>query len=108
MLNLIPFGDCPTCSASIMFPVFASPDAAPEPVKLCSCKPQGRRTKFEREVRASYALADVEGDDATEVMLVLGTVFGRAQAAILKGDKVKLRAQLVKLTALCWKLGDEL
>lgn len=59
-------------------------------------------------MRACYERADVEDEDASEVMLLLGTILGRAQAAILNGDKSTLRAHLVELAALGWKLGDEL
>lgn len=59
-------------------------------------------------MRVCHASADVTGEDATEVVLLLGTLLGRAQAAILSGNRESLRKHLIQLTALGWKLGDEL
>lgn len=108
MLNLIQCGSCATCQTPIVFPSFAHPAEAPKPIKLCDCKKRSRKSAFEKDIRSTYARAEVEGEDASEVMLVLGTILGRAQAAILKGDRGKLRKHLVELVALGWKLGDEL
>ena len=112
MLNLIQCGSCTTCQTPIVFPSFSPPHVQPKPIKLCGCKERSKKrskkSAFEKELRATYARAEVSGEDASEVMLVLGTILGRAQAAILKGDRAKLRKHLVQLTALGWKLGDEL
>lgn len=108
VLNLIQCGSCETCKTPIVFPSFAHPNDAPKPIKLCDCKRPGKRKAFEKAMRACYARADVEDEDASEVVLLLGTILGRAQAAVLNGDKAKLRKHLVQLVALGWKLGDEL
>ena len=107
MLNLIQSGACKKCESPIVYVSYAAPGTRPTPIKTCSCKSR-KRGAFEREVRAQLAAADVARDDATEVMLVLGAILGRAQAAILNGDRAKLREHLVELTALGWKLGDDL
>lgn len=108
MLNLIQCDSCTTCQTPIVFPSFSPPHVQPKPIKLCDCKKRSKKSAFEKELRATYARAEVSDEDASEVMLVLGTILGRAQAAILKGDRAKLRKHLVQLTALGWKLGDEL
>lgn len=109
MLSLIQTGSCRACGKPILVPSFGDPRTAPKVFEPCGCKPKAtRRTAFEKELRACYATADVEDEDASEVLLVLGTILGRAQGAVLNGDKAKLREHLVQLAALGWKLGDEL
>ena len=79
-----------------------------DPFKACTCTEEGKRKAFETELRETYASAEVGDADASEILLLLGTVLGRAQASVLNGDRVSLRRNLVELTALSWKLGDDL
>lgn len=110
MLRLIQFGRCSTCKTPTYLPTYAAPGHTPEPIKVCACKPatSKRRKEFEKELRACHANATVTGDDASEVLLLMGTVLGRAQGAILSGDRKILRENLIQLAALSWKLGGDI
>lgn len=108
VIHLVHCGNCPACHTPTVYPSFTGTAQAPTPIKLCNCKRTKKRKSFEKEMRVCHASADVTGEDATEVVLLLGTLLGRAQAAILSGNRESLRKHLIQLTALGWKLGDEL
>lgn len=110
MLRLIPFGRCPSCKKSTYLPTYSAPGSKPEPIKVCDCKPatNKKRKEFEKELRTCYANATVSGDDVSEVLLLMGMVLGRAQGALLSGNRKTLRENLIQLAALSWKLGGDI
>jgi hypothetical protein len=110
VLRLIQFGRCSVCKTPTYLPTYAAPGPAPKPIKVCACKPTSskRRKEFEKELRVCHANATITGDDASEVLLLMGMVLGRAQGAVLSGDRKLLREKLLQLAALSWKLGGDI
>lgn len=104
MLSLEPVGYCPVCQKPRKVPRNQLGEFAP--IDSCTCrKKQG---SFGAYVDDLYAGVDLGKDDVREVLMVLCALLGRAQAAILTGDRKGLREALAQLSAIVWRLGEEL
>jgi hypothetical protein len=76
------------------------------PIDTCVCR-KGQGT-FGAYVDRLYAHVDLGKDDTREVLMVLCTLLGRAQGAVLVGDRKALREALAQLSAIVWRLGESL